>query len=106
MLYGTGEDGGLNTFEYGLHFRLQHHARRWRCRTWKHLIPVFELTGETELNHETSQTSLTGDAGLRANLKTIWGVQPRPGVVFVFPLNNNSRNDHIGESSTSLVFEF
>jgi len=105
MLYGPGEDGGLNTFEYGFTFGYNITHQALALPDVETLIPVFELTGETELNHDR-QTSLTGDAGLRANLKTIWGVQPRPGVVFVFPLNNNSRNQQDWGIMTSLVFEF
>jgi len=105
MLYGPGEDGGLNTFEYGFTFGYNITHRALALPDVETLIPVFELTGETELNHD-HQTSLTGDAGLRANLKTIWGVQPRPGVVFVFPLNNNSRNQQDWGIMISLVFEF
>jgi hypothetical protein len=105
MLYGPGDDGGLNTFEYGFTFGCNISHQMLPFPDVEKLIPVFELTGETELNHE-HQTSLTGDVGLRANLKTIWGIQPRPGVVFVFPLNNNSRNEQHWGIMTSLVFEF
>ena len=105
MLYGPGEDGGLNTFEYGFTFGYNITREVLSLPDVEMLIPVFELTSETGLNHDR-QTSLTGDAGLRANLKTIWGVQPRPGIVFVFPLNNNSRNEQHWGIMTSLVFEF
>lgn len=105
MLYGPGDDGGLNTFEYGFTFGYNITRQALALPGVEKLIPIFEFTGETELNHD-HQTSLTGDAGLRANLKTIWGVQPRPGVVFVFPLNNGSRNEQHWGVMTSLVFEF
>lgn len=105
MLYGPGDDGGLNTFEYGFTFGYTIPRQTLPIPGVEKVIPVFELSGETQLNHE-GQTALTGDAGLRLNLKSIGGIQPRPGVVCVFPLNNNSRNDAHWGIMTSLVFEF
>ena len=47
-----------------------------------------------------------GDAGLRLNLKAIGRIQPRPGIAFVFPMDNNARQDTHWGVITSLVFEF
>jgi hypothetical protein len=105
MLYGPGEDGGLNTFEYGFTFGYDIPRSFLSLPGVEKLYPVFELSGETQLNHDR-QTSLTGDAGLRMNLKSIGRIQPRPGVVFVFPMNNNSRDEAHWGIMTSLVFEF
>ena len=70
-------------------------------------IPMFELTGETAMNNDGSgQTSFVGDACFRANLKTIGAVQPRLGLGFVFPINNNARTDVHWGIVTSLVFEY
>jgi hypothetical protein len=68
---------------------------------------MFELVGDTAMNHENSgQTSLLGNACFRVNLKAIGEVQPRLGLGFVFPMNNNARADVHWGIVTSLVFEY
>ena len=105
LLAGPDDDGGLNTFEYGFVFGYDVPHKTLPLPGVEKIIPVAELSGETALNHDR-QTSLTADVGLRVNLKTIWGLQPRPGVVFVFPLDSNARADQHWGVMTSLVFEF
>ncbi len=107
MLFGPGTDGGINTFEYGFTFGFTISSRTLPLPGVDKLIPVFELTGQTQLNQaDAGQNSLIGDAGLRVNLKTIGRIQPRPGVVFVFPMDNNARQDAHWGMMASLVFEF
>lgn len=107
MLFGPGEEGGLDTFEYGLVFGYNIPHKTLPLPGVDRLIPVLELQGETELNKSNAgQNSLTADAGLRANLKTIWGIQPRPGIVFVFPVDNGAHMQTHWGLMTSLVFEF
>jgi hypothetical protein len=107
MLYGPSPDGGLNTFEYGLVFGYTIPHKTLPLPGVEQLIPVFELIGEKTLNNgQASQNSLTGDIGLRANLKAIGRFQPRPGIVFVFPMDNAARQDTHWGIMTSLVFEF
>jgi len=106
-LFGGGDDGGLQTFESGFVFGwiLQH--KEFPIPGVLQLIPMFELVGETAMNQaDASQTSLTGDACFRANLKSIGEVQPRLGLGFVFPMNNNAREDVHWGIMTSLVFEY
>ncbi|HTB85970.1 MAG TPA: hypothetical protein VK742_20160 [Candidatus Sulfotelmatobacter sp.] len=105
MLAGPDADGGLNTFEYGFVFGYDIPHKTLPIPGVEKIIPVAELSGETELNHERA-TNLTGDVGLRVNTKTIWGIQPRPGVIFVFPLNNTARADQHWGVMASFVFEF
>ncbi|HYA79023.1 MAG TPA: hypothetical protein VED19_00775 [Candidatus Nitrosopolaris sp.] len=107
MLYGPGDDGGVNTFEYGFVFGYNIPHQVLPVPGVDKIIPVAELSGETQLNKDDSgQTSLTADGGLRVNLKSIGGIQPRPGVVFVFPLNSNTRQETHWGIMTSLVFKF
>jgi len=106
-LFGPGDDGGLQTFEYGFVFgyTLQHDTLP--LPGVEQLIPVFELTGETALNKDNpGQNSLLGNVALRANLKAVGRIQPRPGVGFVFPLNSTAREETHWGVFTSLVFEF
>jgi hypothetical protein len=66
---------------------------------------VFELTGETALNKaDKGLNSLTGNAAVRINFKTIGLVQPRLGVGYVFPIDNGARQDINWGLITSLVF--
>jgi len=107
MLYGPGADGGLNTFEYGFVFGYDLPHQTLPLPVVEKLIPVVELSGETALNHDhAGQNRLTADAGLRVNLMAIGRIQPRPGIVFVFPADNGAREETHWGIMTSLVFEF
>jgi len=71
------------------------------------LIPVFEFDGAKELNQANpGHDSLTGDVGFRANLDAIGPIQPRLGIVFVFPIDNGASQDQNWGIDTSLVFEY
>lgn len=106
MLFGSVEEGGLNTFEYGFVFGYDLPRKLLPLPGVQKIIPVAELSGETTLNHGAGQNSLTADVGLRVNLKTIGRIQPRPGIVFVFPVDNGARTQMHWGIMTSLVFEF
>jgi hypothetical protein len=107
MQFGPGDDGGVNTFEYGFVFGYDLNHKTLPLPGVDKIIPVAELSGETPLNKsDAGQNRLTGDAGLRVNLKSIGRLQPRPGLVFVFPLDNHARRDAHWGIMTSLVFEF
>lgn len=106
-LLGPGEAGGLDTFEYGFVFGYTIPRQVLPLPGVDKLIPVLELSGATELNQgNAGQNSLTADLGLRANLKAIGRIQPRPGIVLVFPTDNGSRQQLHWGILTSLVFEF
>jgi hypothetical protein len=106
-LVGPGGDGGLQTFEYGFVFGYTIQHEQLPIPGVLQVIPVFELRGETGLNHgQTGDTSIEGDAAVRVNLKTIGRVQPRLGVGYVFPIDNNARQDLHWGIVTSLVFEY
>lgn len=106
-LHGGGPDGGLQTLEYGfvLGYSIPH--EQMPLPGVLQFIPIFELAGETPLNHGSrGQSSLLGNAAVRVNLTPIGEVQPRLGLGFVFPVNETARmNVHSG-IFTSLVFEY
>jgi hypothetical protein len=102
MLYGPGDDGGLNTFEYG--FTLGYAIQK-PLPGVDQFIPIFELSGEKELNHDVSN-SIIANAGFRVNLKAIGRIQPRLGIGYVFPLNRAGEDNVQSGVYTSLVFEF
>ena len=106
-LFGPGDAGGLQTFEYGFVFGYTIDHKRLPLPGVLQIIPVFELSGETELNkNDPRRNSVLGNAALRVNLKAIGQVQPKLGLGVVFPLDQNARADvHCGVF-TSLVFEY
>ena len=107
LLFGPGAAGGVDTFEYGFVFGYAIPHTTLPLPGVERLIPVFELKGETQVNKaDAGHNSLTGDVGLRVNLKSICGVQARPGIAFVFPVDNGARADTHWGIMTSLVFEF
>jgi hypothetical protein len=106
-LFGPSPDGGLQAFEYGFVFGYTLPHRILPLPAVQELIPIFELIGETELNTDNpGQNSVLGIAGFRLNLKAVGQMQPRPGVGFVFPINEVARNDTHGGVILSLVFQF
>ncbi len=106
-LFGGGDDGGLQTFESGFVFGYTLQHKEFPIPGVQQFIPMFELVGETAMNQDDSgQTSLTGNACFRVNLNAIGSVQPRLGLGFVFPMNNNAREDVHWGVVTSLVFEY
>jgi len=107
MLLGGGDDGGLQTFEYGFVFGWTIPREELPLPGVQQFIPMFELAGETELNKEDpGHNSLVGNLGFRLNLKTIGSIQPRPGIGFVFPIDEGARTDLHWGVIASLVFEF
>ncbi len=106
-LSGPGDDGGSQAFEYGFVFGYTIPHSQLPIPHVLELIPVFELSGETGLNNgESGQSSLTGNAAVRFNMKTIGRVQPRLGVGYIFPMDSEARKDTQWGVITSLVFEY
>jgi hypothetical protein len=107
MLFGPAPDGGVDTFEYGFVFGYDIPRKTLPLPGVEKIIPVVELSGETQLNQSAAgQNSLTADAGFRVNLKAIGRIQPRPGIVFVLPVDNGAREEAHWGVMTSLVLEF
>ena len=107
MLFGPGSDGGVNTFEYGFTFGYDLTHKTLPLPGIEKIIPVAELSGETQLNKaDAGHNRLLAGVGLRVNLKPIGRIQPRPGILFVFPVDNGARADAHWGIMTSLVFEF
>jgi hypothetical protein len=106
-LSGGGKDGGLQNFEYGFVFGYTIPHDELGIPGVEQLIPVFEIDGSTQLNHEgRGESNVLANVALRANLKNVCGIQPRPGLGFVFPLTGAAHRDTHWGIYTSLVFEF
>ena len=90
-LFGPGDDGGLQTFEYGFVFGYTIQHQELPLPGVLQFIPMFELSGETELNKDDpGHNSLLGNACFRLNLKPVGRVQPRLGLGYVFPLDSGA----------------
>ncbi len=106
-LFGSGDEGGLQSFEYGLAFGYTIPHRELPLPGVQQLTPLFELTGETGLNKdESGQNSLLGSAGFRLDLKPIGELQPSLGLGYVFPIDSGGREEVHWGIATSLVLEF
>ena len=106
-LFGGGDEGGAQVFESGFVFGYTIPHSQLPIPGVQQFIPMFELVGNTAMNQDDSgQTSLLGNACFRLNLNAIGSVQPRLGLGFVFPMNNNARADAHWGIVTSLVFEY
>ena len=102
-----GQDEKIQTFEYGFVFGYTIEHDKLAIPGLQQLIPVFELNVGKELNQANpGHDSLTGDVGFRANLDAIGPIQPRLGIVFVFPVDNGASQDQTWGIDTSLVFEY
>jgi len=107
MLFGGGDDGGVQTFEYGFDFGYAIQHDELPIPGVQQFIPMFELVGQTGLNKDDAgQNSLLGNACFRLNLKSIGRVQPRLGFGFIFPLNATAYAETHYGIVTSLVFEY
>jgi len=106
-LLDGGEDGGTQTFEYGLSFAYAIPHRELPLPGVQQFIPMFEIAGERGLNRdEAGQDSVLGDAGFRLNFKPIGEMQPGLGLAYVFPIDSGARAEVHWGFVVSLIFEF
>jgi len=105
--FGGGDEGGLQSFEYGLAFGYMIPHQAMQLPGIRQFTPLFEFSGETGLNKdESGQNSLLGSIGFRMDFKPIGGVQPSCGLGYVFPIDSGAREEVHWGIATSLVFEF
>jgi hypothetical protein len=105
--FGSGDGGGLQSFEYGFVFGYTFPHAELRLPGVQQFTPLFELTGETGLNKdESGQNSLLGSIGFRVDFKPVGEVQPSLGLGYVFPIDSGAREEVHWGIATSLVFEF
>ena len=105
--HGDGEEGGIDTFEYGFTFGYTIEHDVLPVPGIRQLIPIVELNGEYQVNKEDAgHDDLVAEIGLRANCNNLGRWQPRPGVVFILPVDSGARAETHWGVMTSLVFEF
>jgi hypothetical protein len=92
LLFGGGDEGGLQTFEYGFAFGYALLNNETSLPGVQQFTPLLELACETGLNkNESGPTSLLGSIGFRLDLKPIGDVQPSLGLGYVFPIDSGTR---------------
>jgi len=104
---GDGQNGGLQTFEYGfaLGYAIPHDELPlpWE----KQFTPLLELDGEMIMNQsDAGQNSLPGSIGFRMDLKPIGDIDPSFAVGFVFPMDTSTREEIHWGIATGLTLEF
>lgn len=106
-LLGRAPDGGLQSAEYGLVFGYTLQHKEVPIPGVMQLVPMFELKGGKTLTQENSGANeLISDIGFRLNLKPIYGIQPRIGMAYVFPLDSGGRQVETSGFIISSVFEY
>ena len=103
-LFGGGEDGGAQSLEYAavLGYNLD--------TDWSFLprvTPVLEIDSETGLNHgENGNSDVTGAIGSVFTFESNKYGQPKFILGYIFPLNEDAREEFHWGVTTSLIFEF
>lgn len=106
-LLGRGEAGGLQNGEYGFVFGYTLQHRELPIPNVEQFIPIMEINGAKTLTKEDAGSdALTADVGFRFNMKPIYGVQPRLGAAYVFPLDSGGRQQETSGFILSAVFEY
>ena len=106
-LLGHGAEGGVQNGEYGFVFGYTLQHNELPLPGVEQFIPMMELNGARTLTKEDAGSdALTADVGFRVNTKPIFGVQPRLGAAFVFPLDSGGRQQETGGFILSAVFEY
>jgi len=106
-LLGSEPEEGRESFEYGLAFGYAIEDEQFALPHVEQIVPLFELVGEMGLSgQESGHDALTGTVGARVTLKPIWGLQPKIGVGYVFPIDQGGRQELRWGITTGVVFEF
>jgi len=100
------DEGGANTLEYGVAFGYNIEKEDFNVPAVERIIPLFEIKGETPLNHEERfHNQVFGTVGARINFSSIGDVQPRFGLGYMFPLDSGAREEFDWGIIASFVFE-
>lgn len=106
-LLGSEPEEGRESFEYGLAFGYAIEDEQFALPHVEQIVPLFELVGETGLSgHESGHDALTATVGARVELKPIWGLQPKIGVGYIFPIDQGGRQELRWGIISGVVFEF
>jgi hypothetical protein len=105
--FGGGDNGGLQTLEYGVAFSYAIPHAEMPLPGVKQITPMAELSGETALNKaDDGQNSLLGSLGFRLDFKSLGDVDPSLGLALVLPVDNGARAEVHWGIATSLTLGF
>jgi len=103
-IFGPGEDGGSNALEYAvvLGYNLDIDTA-----VVSRITPIVELDAETGMNHGLGgNTSVLGVVGGVFTFAPNSLGQPKLGIGYIFPINDDARDEFDWGVTTSLIFEF
>ena len=93
-LLGGGENGGVQTFEYGLVLGYAIPHSELPLPWIRQVTPLFELAGEMTLNKdEAGQNDLPASLGFRVDFRRIGEVESSVALGFIFPTDSATRDD-------------
>jgi hypothetical protein len=106
-LFGGGDDGGEEDFEYGLNFAWAIPHTELPIPGVTRISPMFEVDGELGLNEdESGQNNVLGSAGFRMDFKPVFGLDPSLGLGYVFPISAVAREDVHWGIAANFTVEF
>ena len=106
-LFGGGDEGGSEEFEYGLDFGYAIPLAELPIPGIESISPMFEVDGDVGLNQdEAGQNSVLGSAGFRLDFRPIVGLEPSFGIGYVFPMSSVAREEVHWGIVTSFTIEF
>jgi hypothetical protein len=106
-LFGGGDDGGSEEFEYGLDFAYALPRAELPIPGVTSISPMFEVAGEVGLNEdESGQNNLLGSIGFRLDFQPIAGLDPSLGLGYVFPMSPAAHEEIHWGIATSFTVEF
>jgi len=94
QLFGGGDDGGAEEFDYGLVFAWCISHEEMPVPGIERFTPMFEVAGDLGLNEdEAGQNSTLGSMGFRVDLRPVAGLEPSLAMSYVFPLSSAARDE-------------
>jgi len=106
-LFGGGDDGGEEDFEYGLNFAWAILHTELPVPGVDRISPMFEVDSELGLNgDESGQNNVLGSAGFRVDFNPVCGLEPSLALGYVFPMSTVARKDVHWGIATSFTVEF
>jgi len=105
-LFGPNDASGEQVLEYAAVFGYNIELGG-KTLAIDRITPIFEIDGETALNHDDSGTTLLdGVVGALINFESIGIGQPKFMVGYVFPMNDDASDEFDWGITTSLILEY
>jgi hypothetical protein len=107
QLFGGGDDGGSEEFDYGLVFAWGVSHAEMPVPGIEKFTPMFEVDGDLGLNQdEAGQNSVLGSMGFRVDLRPVAGLEPSLAMSYVFPMSSAARDEVHWGMALNVTIEF